>query len=75
MIMTLERNTLSTTTSASGGFLITITELILRVARTHKERRQLSSLSEAQLQDIGISKSEAMQESKRTLLDLPTHRW
>jgi len=75
MITAYERNTLSTSTSISGGFVTTATELILRVLKTHKERHQLSNLSEAQLQDIGISKSDAIKESKRTLLDLPAHRW
>lgn len=48
-----------------------MTNQLLRV-RIHQERRQLLSMSEAMLQDLGISRTEAEQEAKRT--DLPTNR-
>ena len=41
-------------------------------ARIRQERRQLSSISEAMLQDLGISRADAEQEARRT--DLPTAR-
>ena len=38
----------------------------------HQERRQLLSMSEAMLKDIGISQADAKQEARRT--DLPVAR-
>jgi uncharacterized protein YjiS (DUF1127 family) len=41
-------------------------------ARIHQERRQLLSMSEAMLKDLGISRAEAELEAQRT--DLPANR-
>jgi uncharacterized protein YjiS (DUF1127 family) len=41
-------------------------------ARIHQERRQLLSMSEARLKDLGISRVDAAQEAQRT--DLPVAR-
>ncbi len=41
-------------------------------ARTRQERRQLLTMSEAMLKDLGISRADAEQEARRT--DLPTAR-
>jgi uncharacterized protein YjiS (DUF1127 family) len=41
-------------------------------ARIHQERRQLLSMSEATLKDLGISRANAEQEAQRT--DLPVAR-
>jgi uncharacterized protein YjiS (DUF1127 family) len=40
--------------------------------RIHQERRQLLSMSEAMLKDLGISRAAAEQEARRT--DLPSNR-
>jgi hypothetical protein len=41
-------------------------------ARIRQERRQLLSMSEAMLKDLGVSRADAEQEARRT--DLPTAR-
>jgi len=48
-----------------------MTNQLLR-ARIHQERRQLLTMSEAMLKDLGISRTEAEQEAQRT--DLPANR-
>ena len=39
-----------------------------------KERRELASLSEARLRDIGVSRVDAAREAARPAWDLPSHR-
>lgn len=52
-------------------FCIWMKNQLLKV-RIHQERRQLLSMSEAMLKDIGISRAAAEQEALRT--DLPATR-
>jgi uncharacterized protein YjiS (DUF1127 family) len=52
-------------------FCIRMKNQLLKV-RIHQERRQLQSMSEAMLKDLGISRADAMREAQRT--DLPAAR-
>jgi len=52
-------------------FCIWMKNQLLKV-RIHQERRQLLSMSEAMLKDLGISRAAAEQEAQRT--DLPSNR-
>jgi uncharacterized protein YjiS (DUF1127 family) len=64
--------------SSAGAFDTLVEKLCfymktqLLKARIRQERRQLANISEAMLQDLGISRADAEQEARRT--DLPTAR-
>ena len=40
-----------------------------------RERSALKALSDAQLRDIGLTREQALAESRRSPLDLPQDRW
>ncbi len=46
----------------------------LLALRVRAERRQLATLSDAALADMGISRADAEREAQRPLLDIPAHR-
>jgi uncharacterized protein YjiS (DUF1127 family) len=52
-------------------FCIWMKNQLLKI-RIHQERRQLLSMSEAMLKDLGISRADAMREAQRT--NLPAAR-
>lgn len=47
---------------------------VLLALRVRAERRQLAMLSDAQLEDIGVSRADADREAGRPLLDIPAYR-
>ena len=53
--------------------LKTLIETVARAARIHRGRQALLSLSDAQLQDIGMTRDEAEREARRPFWDAPTH--
>ena len=46
---------------------------VSRMAATRRQRRELQSLSQHILDDIGVTATEAAAESKRPLWDVPAH--
>lgn len=44
-----------------------------RAIALHRQRRALARLSSAQLQDIGLTKAQALAESRRAAWDVPAH--
>ena len=47
---------------------------VLLAIRVRRERNQLANLSDQQLFDIGITRDQAVQESARSLTDIPEKR-
>ncbi len=47
---------------------------LLAFVRLSNERKQLKSLTDAQFDDIGVSRDQAVAEANRALWDAPTHR-
>ena len=56
-------------TKAKNGWLARI----LQANALRKERRTLRRLSDAQLNDIGVSRAQAEAEAKRSAWDAPNH--
>ena len=46
---------------------------IRKLFRLHQQRNSLSLLSDRMLRDIGVSREEALRESRRPVWDLPQH--
>ncbi|WP_380053451.1 DUF1127 domain-containing protein [Falsihalocynthiibacter sp. SS001] len=49
-----------------------ILSLLALVAGTYRQRRALARLDDAALDDMGISRDEAMAEARRPIWDVPT---
>lgn len=48
-------------------------DMIMTWTAVSRQRRKLSEMSDSQLDDIGISRSEALREAERAPWDAPTH--
>lgn len=53
---------------------VRVARYVLLALRVRAERRQLATLSDAQLADMGIARADAEREAQRPLLDIPAHR-
>ena len=64
------------TTHAAAAHRVGSRGIFARLALAHaawRQRRALAQLDDAALNDIGISRTEAQDESRRPLWDVPTH--
>ncbi|HWV10397.1 MAG TPA: DUF1127 domain-containing protein [Pseudomonas sp.] len=57
-----------------GGLLRMIGRQLMRWQQLMKERRQLASLSDGALKDMGLSRADVLQESERPFWDDPLRR-
>ncbi len=56
------------------GALSRALKYLVLALRVRAERRQLAGLSDEALADIGITRTAAMREAERPLMDVPAHR-
>ncbi|MCA3436815.1 MAG: DUF1127 domain-containing protein [Rhodobacter sp.] len=56
---------------ASRGHLLRILRVLRLALPLHRQRKLLAKLDDRTLQDIGISRSEALAEAKRPVWDVP----
>ena len=66
---TLSRIALPRPNRPRGGYLARLSAFV----RLSKERQRLKSLTDAQLDDIGVSRDQAIAEANRALWDAPAH--
>ena len=59
---------------ARQSLISRLARYLILALRVQAERRQLAMLSDAQLEDMGISRAAADREAGRPLLDVPAHR-
>lgn len=56
------------------GALSRLARLIVLALRIRHERACLAALDDERLADLGISRADALRESRRGFLDIPAHR-
>lgn len=66
---TLSRIAIARRNAPRGGYVARLFAFV----RLSNERKRLKSLTDAQLDDIGVSRAQAIAEANRALWDAPSH--